>query len=80
MPDSSRSRASCIFHCRIWQDDAPAPVVRNDFDAPHRLKDGNEPFRAVRAQVLQQIWGCYIGYTWGFSILQLVDFPLYLFL
>ena len=40
-------------------DNAPAvaPVVRNDAGAPDRLKDGSEPFHAVRAPVLQQLWG-----------------------
>jgi len=39
------------------QDDAPTPVVRNDAGAPDRLKDGSEPFHAVRAPVIQQLWG-----------------------
>jgi len=37
--------------------------TRNDADAPDRLIDGSEPFHAVRAPVLQQLWGD-IAYAW----------------
>ena len=49
-----------------WQDYAPAPVVRNDASA--RLKDGSDPFHAVHAPIIQQLWGN-VAYDWCFCSL-----------